>query len=320
MTHRLNVEEAAGILSRSSSFSLIYHQNPDGDCLCSSLSLYYWLSHQGKYVEVIDDKCIFPKAFESDMAQVRMYSANQAKKDSVIILLDCAEGKRTTLLEPDHFLLHREVLVIDHHQSAYHSPFNAWIDTSAAATGEMLAVMMNYIPEYRYPLSEFYAFVAIVSDTGFFRYANTTSRTMLIAAELHQDTSEIYKQYFLHATLEDTRLLGEILTRFSYENGVLYTYIDATELHVLQQHERTNDVLDAMQKIKEAEVHMLFKEATPGKWRISLRQGRLNKNLAHFAEAFSGGGHHDAAAFAMPGDLFDVKHKVFSKWKEFSSL
>ena len=316
MNNRLNVKEAAGIFSQSPFFSLIYHQNPDGDCLGSCLALYYWLKQGQKQVEIIDDHHLIPNAFKSDFNSVNFVTSDQASPDSLLVLLDCAEPKRTTIHEPERFFTSRAVLVIDHHKSAQNTTFKALIDTNAAATGEILTQIFREIPEWKNAMSDRFCYVAIASDTNFFRYANTTAKAMREAADLNQAPAEIDLAYFQNSSIEDTRYLGRVLSRLQQEEGILYSWITSEELSVLQPNEKPAEILEYLQKIQGVHVILLFKEAAPGKWRISLRQKGLNVDLAHFAEKFAGGGHKDAAAFALRGDLEEIKSRVLSAWKE----
>ncbi|GEM_PF-4817399 len=316
MNNRLSVKEAAGIVSRSPLFSLVYHQNPDGDCLGSCLAMYHWLKKGSKQVEIIDDQGFIPKTYQEEFASLPIVTSEKAFKESLLVLLDCAEGKRTTIQHPDLFFASREVLVIDHHQSAEKTAFPAWIQTDAAATGEMLAELFQEIPEWKNDLSSRFCFVAIASDTNFFRYANTTSKTLHTVADLAQDPSEIDRCYFQNATLLDTTLMGSVLQRTSQEDGILFTWITAEEFHVLQVHEKSAEILEHLQKIQGEHLILLFKEVAADRWRVSLRQKGMKEDLSHFAEAFAGGGHKDAAAFAIRGSWEQVKNTVFSAWKE----
>lgn len=315
MNNRLSAKEAAGIFSRSPLFSLVYHQNPDGDCLGSCLALYYWLKKGGKQVEIIDDQGFFPKAYQKEFTGLPVVTSDKASKKSLLVLLDCAEGKRTTVQDPDRFFAARDVLVIDHHRSAEKTNFSAWIQTHAAATGEMLAELFQEIPEWKNELSSRFCFVAIASDTNFFRYANTTSKTLHTAADLDQNPSEIDQSYFQNATLIDTTLMGMVLQRTSLENDILFTWITAEEFHVLQVNEKSSEILEHLQKIQGEHLILLFKEVADERWRVSLRQKGLEVDLSHFAEKFAGGGHKDAAAFAIRGSWETVKNTVFSAWK-----
>lgn len=315
MNNRLSAKEAAGIFSRSPLFSLIYHQNPDGDCLGSCLALYYWLKKGGKQVEIIDDQGLIPKAYQKEFIGLPIVTSDKASNKSLLVLLDCAEGKRTTIQEPDKFFATREVLVIDHHRSAEKTVFSAWIQTNAAATGEMLAELFHEIPEWKNDASSRFCFMAIASDTNFFRYSNTTRKTLHTAADLDQDPSEIDQSYFQNATLVDTILLGAVLQRTSLEKNILYTWITAEEFHALQVNEKSSEILEHLQKIHGEHLILLFKEVADERWRVSLRQKGLKVDLSHFAEKFAGGGHRDAAAFAIRGSWEHVKKTVFSAWK-----
>ena len=316
MNTRLNVKEAAGIFSRSPFFSLVYHQNPDGDCLGSCLALYYWLKQGQKQVEIIDDQQLIPNAFKRDFDSVNCVTSNQAFPNSLVVLLDCAEPKRTTLHEPEVFLASREVFVIDHHKSAQNTGFNAIIDTTAAATGEILSQIFREIPDWNNPMSNRFCYTAIASDTNFFRYASTTAKTMHLAADLNQNPSEIDFAYFQNSSFEDTRLLGSVLSRLQQEEGIIYSWISSGELSVLQPNEKPAEILEHLQKIEGKHLILLFKEAAPGKWRVSIRHRGLNADLALFAEKFAGGGHKDAAAFAIRGGWEEIRSRVLSAWKE----
>ncbi len=93
MNNRLSAKEAAGIFSRSPLFSLVYHQNPDGDCLGSCLALYYWLKKGGKQVEIIDDQGFIPKAYQKEFTGLPVVTSDKASKKSLLVLLTVQKGK-----------------------------------------------------------------------------------------------------------------------------------------------------------------------------------------------------------------------------------
>jgi phosphoesterase RecJ-like protein len=136
----------------------------------------------------------------------------------------------------------------------------------------MLAELFQEIPEWKNERSSRFCFVAIASDTNFFRYANTTSKTLHTAADLDQNPSEIDQILFPKCYFDRHDLNGMVLQRTSLENDILFTWIAAEEFHVLQVNEKSSEILEHLQKIQGEHLILLFKEVADERWRVSLRQ------------------------------------------------
>src|SRR5665647_56559 len=310
MANRFDVNEAAGILSQSPLFTLIYHQHPDGDCLGSTVALSEMLHLSGALVQIVDDERVIPRLLLPLIEDINLMASKSIEKVGTLILVDCCEPKRTPTFWQKLLDLSERVFVIDHHQTAYHCSYDGWINVKAAATAEMLCELLALKSEWQTERICRSLFVALAADTGFFHYANTTEATFRAAATLHQNPNSIYQRYFSNYTLSEARAFGLALERLVCDGGVITTYFNYDEMQQLQDSDIISEVLEMLQCVDNCSIVVFMKETGRGIWKISLRQKNSAYDLAAFAAAHGGGGHRQAAAFQKTGSLIEVQKQL----------
>ena len=211
-----------------------------------------------------------------------------------------------------------KVLVIDHHKTSDGLGDVEIVDTSAAATGEIVLELIKYAG---WELSESIAeglFTAIATDTGWFRYGNSDKRLFNTAAELVDagvDASEMYKKLYQNSSEGRIKLMARML-----ENLELYCDGKVAYQQVLQSDfddvgakgPDTENLIDECQRIGSVEVAILVTDLKNGSFKCSLRS-KGSVNVREVAQKFGGGGHDMASGCTIKGGIFTVKKEILEE-------
>jgi len=308
-------------LARHRKFLLTTHINPDGDGIGSEAAMALWLRAQGKSVRVLNDS-IVPAAylflaqdqpmevFEPELAEQRFSEAD------ALIVLDTSNRQRIGRISP---LLDRHaipVAVVDHHVS-HARGFGSVnvIEPEASATGEILYDLMREAGATITPAIAEALYVALMTDTGSFRFSNTDSHAHRMAAELLAvglDPQQLHAQVHAHATAARLRFFGEVLARLELlDEGRLVVLEAAPEQfqrHGLQGSD-TEGLVDMPRNISGVDAVVLFSEVDPGKVKVSMRStGRVA--VDQVAARLGGGGHIHAAGATLRVGRAEARARV----------
>jgi phosphoesterase RecJ-like protein len=213
------------------------------------------------------------------------------------------------------------VINVDHHISNTQFGTYNWVDPEAAAAGEMI---YHLIEAMGIPLSREVAtnlYVAILTDTGSFHYANTTPRTLRIAATLIEAGAvphEVADLLFEQREMAELHLLGTLLTRMQLSPDGAAAWIEVTR-DLLDQARVDRDALEDLvnypRSIKGVKVALLFTEEGRQGVRVSLRsKGQVD--VAAVAKVFQGGGHRNAAGCTVMGTLPEVRERILGEVRQ----
>lgn len=309
-------------LVRSGRLCLTTHVNPDGDGLGSEVGLVHILRAQG-IEAIITNPTPTPDRFDflfADLPNVdrSQQGVKELRRADAVLVLDIADlGRLGALAET---VRDRGVPVgcIDHHASAgVLPPGPRYVDDSAAATGELIYLLAREL-KWPVPLEAARAlYVALVTDTGGFRFSNTRPRTLQIASELLAlgvDTEQVYLDVYANAPIGRPRLLAEVLQTLvvEQEKGLAWVTVPPG---ALERHEVDPDDLDGAvehaRSIRGVKMALLFREMSGGRVKVSLRSVG-NVDVAALAKQFGGGGHTKAAGVAIHGSLAEVQGSVLA--------
>ncbi|MBI1796533.1 MAG: bifunctional oligoribonuclease/PAP phosphatase NrnA [Candidatus Eisenbacteria bacterium] len=307
-------------IARHRRFLLTTHINPDGDGLGSETALALWLAQSGREARVLND-AVMPlnftflgrdvayESYEPEVAERRFTEAD------AVIVLDTSNRQRVGRVA-QHFDRHAiPIAVVDHHVS--HAGFGQVnvIEPEKAATGE---IIYDLIREGGGTITRTIAealYVALMTDTGSFRYSNTDSHAHRMAAELLThglDPQRLHSDVHSHASAGRLRFFGEVLSALEMlEDGRLVVLEAAPEQ--FQRHglvgADTDGLVDLPRTIGGVEVVALFSEVDPGKVKVSLRStGRVS--IDQVASRLGGGGHVHAAGVLLRGTRAEVRERV----------
>jgi len=324
------LRECASLLKEAESVALIGHVHADGDVVGSIWALYQRLKRRSKKVtpllfESIDPRYRFLGADEEVMLFDRASSEHSRiiEEADVFIMLDVATADRLPGLEGPLSRRRGTLVRIDHHPSSVPAPADlAAVDVGASSTGELVYDLLKLDG---LPLSREEAiglFVAISTDTGWFRYSNTNAHILDIGAELVDTgikTSEVYGHIYQNNDLNLIRLMGRVVSRMNEEldGHLIWCTIEMETIRELGLGEFDIDhLLDLLRSARKATCVAIFRETGDSGVRVNIRsKGSLAIN--NVAEAFGGGGHRNAAGITMNGmSLEEASRQVVNALKD----
>jgi bifunctional oligoribonuclease and PAP phosphatase NrnA len=295
-------------LRRNARFLLITHENPDGDALGSILAMKLILDTLGKdSVMYLSGQAPLPAEYKFMPLDELRRSLPGDVGERVLFALDCANesrlGEGQAALESAPLTLN-----VDHHHD--NSRFGAvnLVLAEASSTGEIVRDLARELgveltPELAEPL-----YVALVTDTGRFQYANTTPKALRLAAELVEagaDVHRVFQSVYESVQLAKLKLLARALDRAQvYEGGgLVVSYLLRTDFGEVGAAEPYSEgIIDFLRAVEGAEMAALIREPpAPGRpaRRVSLRSSSDELDVSAIARASGdGGGHRQAAGFS----------------------
>lgn len=296
--------EALSAISGADEIALACHQGPDGDALGSMLALALALRKQGMKTVASwgSDPFVTPRHYAFLPALDLLSPPDKfPEAPELMITFDCGSFDRLGTLEPNARAAKR-LLVIDHHAS--NAEFGAinLIDPAIAASA---VLVYRLIGKLGVPLDRDIAsclYTGVFTDTGGFKYRNTTPEIHGIAADLisydigHDDIARLV--YDTHP-VGYLRLLAVALERAEVlaEASMIWTSVTQGDLkRCAIEMEDTDGLIDVIRTADVAEVSSVLKELPDGSVKVSMRS-KGNVNVGAICEAFGGGGHAFAAGF-----------------------
>jgi len=304
-------EEITGIIRQADNFVLMTHLHPDGDALGSLFALADILEGMGKKVfRYLEDPVTHLYDFlpgchlgQTDLAALQAFVA-AAQGNIAAISLDCGDCDRLGREKRELLNLH-PFLVIDHHHGHREFGDYRWLDSHRSSTGEMvyeLAMELDVTLSYT---AAFNIYVAISTDTGSFRYENTSPRTLLIAAELVKcgvRPEEVAGYVYDNFTLQRLRLMEQVLASLELLASDQLAFIMVTNKMLADcgaMPEDTEGFINYPRALRTVKVAAFLKEMREGGVSVSLR-AKGGCDVAEVAAGFGGGGHRNAAGFRFP--------------------
>jgi len=299
---------------RSSTHTLIVcHVGPDGDCLGAGLALGWALRSLGGLATVASaDGVPTSLRFLPGAADV-VTDLPPGWAPDVAVTVECSGLDRAGRLEAA-VRRARVIVAIDHHADLQPYAHLVDWDRSAAAVGEQVADLILRLGVSIDRTIAVCLLTALVTDTGAFRYANTTPRALRLAADLiergasvHGIVREVYEQQSASAL----RLLGHALTSLTlhHDGAVAVAVITPGMLAASgARPEEASGLAALLRTVTGVRLAMSLEDAG-GMIRVSLRS-RDGVRADRVARALGGGGHPAAAGAEVPGTLEDVMRRA----------
>lgn len=319
--------QLADLIARRQRFVVTTHVRPDGDALGSTLGMVGYLRQLGKDVRAIIPSQTPPRydyldpdgtIFEHFGHSVT--AADLADRDALIIL-DLSSWSQMGDVQPWARSFTGERLVIDHHVSQDDMGATVLKDTSAEATGSLVARAITALRGTFTPQISTGLLTAILMDTGWFHHPNTKPETLRVAAELVEHGAaidDIYRKLFERSTLGRIKLIGQILAKVETTDQGRIAYSTVTRQDFVTTGAipaDTEDLIDYTVCIEGVEVGVLLIEQIKGGIKLSLRS-RNGVDCSALASQFGGGGHKAAAGANLPDPMSESLPRVLSAVKQ----
>lgn len=302
-------EEIAAALARGQKILLFPHVHMDGDALGSCVALCHALRKAGKECWILIEDDVPGNLQFLDRGCCTMDQDILGAPD-LSVCVDCGDMERIHD-RGKRFLSAKETVCIDHHRTTESFCGLNYIDSSAAATAELIYALLQVcgtgidreIAEALY--------TAIVTDTGRFQYSNTSRRTHEIVAALYDsgiDASRICTEIYESMRMEKLMIRNKALNTLSTVAGgrAVIAYVTQemlAETGALM--DETDGVVEELRSIKGIEAAVFLKEAEDGSIRVSMRSKHA-LDVAEIAQELGGGGHIRAAGCTLNCSLSEA--------------
>jgi phosphoesterase RecJ-like protein len=289
------------------------HIRPDCDALGSELALAATLEQLGKQVLVANAFELPPNyrflAPEGKLKRLGVdVSAADIESYEVLIVVDTMAWGQLGAMADVVRATRLKKVAIDHHVSGDDLGAMVLKDVEAEATGRLVieaadALGVQLIPEIAVP-----AYVALATDTGWFRFSSTTARTFalahrLVAAGAVPDA--IYHALYENNTLARLHLGGVAMSRARTELGgrLISTWLTQADFEACQARPSdSEELINQTLSVGGTQGAVLLVEQPDGRVKVSFRS-RCELDCAKVAEQFGGGGHRKAAGATLPGPM-----------------
>lgn len=311
----VGAKEIAQRLSKAENIILTAHVNPDGDALGSMLAMYLYLKEVHKNVEMVIDDKIASKYLElPHVADIKKSIDIHWDKIDLLLIVDASTSERLPIA--DNLVANTHILNIDHHISNTKYADELYLDVQAAATGEIIVDLFKAWDYKATPTIANLLYLAIATDCGFFKYPNTTAKTIdaakycLECGAMPEYVSRLVDSYTKNR-LEGLRLAMDSIKYFK-DDRLAIVVADRDLMDLVD--EDTDAFIDLIRNVQGVQISLLFKEYAPDFIKVSLRSNIYDVNA--LASQFGGGGHIRAAGCTLRMPLSEAIAKVVARAEE----
>lgn len=302
MSNAIDVKAAAHLIRMHDDFLIIMHKNPDGDTLGSGFGLCAALRSLGKRANAQCDSLISKR-----YSYMTESMPQQDFEPQFVIAVDVADVP----LIGNRFAGVHVNLCIDHHGSNAGYAEYLLCDPERAACAELVALVTDRLGCAIDPYMALCFYTGVTTDTGCFRYSNTTSDSLRFAARLIDvgiDVSQLNRTLFEIKTRGRIELEQMAIANMEYGHGgkiaimtitqdmLRFTRVDPADIE---------GITSMLRNIEGVEAGVTLREMKNGNYKASLRTVTID--AAKICAVFGGGGHTRAAGFECSGTQFDIK-------------
>lgn len=308
------LNKVCNFLKEKDNFLILTHRSPDGDTLGSAYALFFGIKQLGKKARVIcgDD---IPKKYSYFTAAATMDEI----ENPTVIAVDVASTKLLGSLEKDY--KNKIELSIDHHKTNTNYAKLNYVDDSYGANCEIIYKILLELGVNITKVMAEALYTGISTDTGCFKFVNTTANTHKIAAKLMEmgiNSSKIDRIMF------DTKSINRIeLEKIAYQNLELYknnkiAVVAITKSEFLEcgcMDDDFDGITTISRSVEGVQVAVTMRELNNGTVKVSVRTFN-NIDAALFCKQFGGGGHMGAAGCEIKGDIYKAKQMIINAAKK----
>ncbi|MGN1339919.1 MAG: bifunctional oligoribonuclease/PAP phosphatase NrnA [Oscillospiraceae bacterium] len=306
---RIDLHEAGEFLRENDCFLILMHGSPDGDTLGCGYALCGALQQMGKKAKAVCPDPI-PHKFDYMYREIEQ----QEFEPQTILTVDVADAK---LLYSMKELGEKSALCIDHHVSNTEYAERLLLAPEYAAACELMFELLGSMPEVNItPAIADCLYTGIATDSGCFKYSNTSPQTHVYAAELMKLGADIVP---INTVMFDMKSQGRLkLEQLALSN---IRYFDAGRIAVIDVTQSLIDSINGIdsedvgalaaipRQIEGVDIGICIKEKQPGLFKASLRSSE-NADVAKIAQQFGGGGHARAAGCSFECPLEEAERQL----------
>lgn len=308
---RIDVKTAANFLTENNDYLILMHASPDGDTVGCGHALCGALQRMGKNARAVCPDEI-PHRFDYMLRAVK----KQKFEPKTVVCVDVADTK---LLNKMKSVGDTAKLCIDHHQTNTDYAEMTLLDPNCAAAAELVYEVIKALGiPFDKPLADC-VYTGIATDTGCFKFSNTTAGTHRIAAEMIDCGADFVRINYVNFDMKTRgrlKLEQAVLKNLSFfANG--HVALITVPLSLISgipdiDEEDVGALSDFPRQIEGVDIGICLKEKKNGIFKASLRSSE-RINAAKICERFGGGGHARAAGCSFEGGtLADVGHSIIT--------
>lgn len=307
------MKKAIDIIKKYNKFLIVSHKYPDGDSIGSQIALALGLLKIGKKAYIYNEDP--PTDRYSRFKRINLIHTDKKDFDEeVIFALDSAELNRIGFIK-DEIDFTKPIINIDHHISNEKFGDINIVKPYYSSTAEIIYELLNRLTELDKEIAT-YLYIGILTDTGSFRYPNTTSHSLRVASKLVNYgvvASQVSEFIWFTDPPARIKLLGVVLQNITLHDkfSIMYVTKNMLKNHGAKE-EDTNEFVDYGLTIKNVKATAMIKEREGGILKVSLRS-RNDVSVQKLASEYGGGGHKTAAGFTYKGDLKILKKELEEK-------
>jgi phosphoesterase RecJ-like protein len=314
----VSLEEVVELIQGGHRVLVTTHPAPDGDAVGSVVALTRALELCGKEVIAYNPDPI-PERFRFLAGVDAFVSELPSDGFDLTVVLDCSDARMFPDGIPSRQWL-GQVVIIDHHTTVGQLGEFIYRDPAAAASGILVFRLLEPLGVALDRAVAEALYCSILSDTGSFRYGNTNSESMRIAAMLLDrgvDPWHVASNLYESQPPNQLELLAAVLGTLQISNDGRTAALLVSE-EMLQRTNCTSDMVDGFinyaRALRGVEVGVLLRPQASG-LRVSLRS-RGTVDVSEIAGGFGGGGHRNAAGFTVEESASELLPRLFAEVSE----
>ena len=318
MPNKLTIKACADYLRTHDHYLILSHHRPDGDALGSSAALCRGLRLFGKTAFLLEN----PETTARYAPWISEYYAPAEFRPACILSADLADEG---ILQKAADAYHGRIdLAIDHHPSNSGFAPNLLLMADRAACGEIIYLLLMELCGGIDRETAKLLYIAVTTDTGCFRYKNTTPETLRIGALLLEAgaDNDLNRRLFMkkrRSRLELESCIINHLELFMDDEACIATITLADMERIGVTEEDMEDIAVVAGQVESVELSCTLRQVSDTFWKVSVRTGDY-KNANLVCAEFGGGGHGMAAGGTLNGTQEEVKatlrEAVRKHWKE----
>lgn len=307
------MKKAIESIKENNKFLIVSHKYPDGDSIGSQIALALGLKKMGK------DYFIYNEDPPTDRYSrfKRINLINTKKEDfneDITFIIDSASLDRIGNIK-DEIDYEKPIINLDHHVSNEKFGDINIVKPYYSSTAEIIYELLNKLTEIDKEIAT-YIYIGILTDTGSFRYPNTTSHSLRVASKLVNYgvvASQVSEFIWFTDPPARIKLLGDVLQNITLHDKFSIMFVTREMLiNRGAKEEDTNEFVDYGLTIKNVKATAMIKEREGGILKISLRS-KNDISIQELAAEYGGGGHKTAAGFTYKGELKVLKKELEDK-------
>ena len=308
MSKNCSLAETGELLKAAKKLVIVSHVSPDGDTLGSSLALMHALRMLGKDVIMnVDDDISTVYSFLPGIDEYRRFATEEHVDADLLVIIDASSADRAG--NAMEVVKSPAVLNIDHHKTNTRFADYLYLDSDAAATAE---IIFSLLLEMGIKLTRDIAtciYEGIYTDTGSFKYSNTTSNTLKTAADLlnYGVNPSLISDNMELKSRSQVEMLRKVLETLTFLKDGKIAYIEIP-LELYDHNVETDAFISYPRYVEGVEIALLFKQVEENLTRVSFRSKDID--VAKIALSFGGGGHKKAAGCSVYAPLKEAEKVI----------